>query len=457
MKEDLLIALHTLSRHIIEIVREFKKSKRIRKDKRLLIHYGVKQFSERHFNFQPVFVEREIWHWGDLESEIRSLQSYRVAYKIISDNYDKFKAENVLYRFASHIVHKAIEDKLSEEDLNCIIQALLRDLEGKPVKWTVLAMLDGLWVEEEEIDVYEGVKIGRPRPEDLECEQLPELLAFQTFPRDLMNMGFSSVIKITREANCEPEVYYELEKMIAALRLYKLGSIAILGVLGRSESILNPPFTKWLPLPHAVYRYTLSSKDALKLRTFLEKIKRLLPIQKYTSKISDTCSTHILVALQRYNNALFNSNPAERITYGVMGLEALFLRENDELERRLAQRVAKFLSVFKYKPLDVYSAIKDSYSIRSSYVHGSQLGRKKLRTLNNKYGGTEELAHEIMEYLRFSLIAFLELNESVKKERFLKIIDDSMLDQKAFEELKGMVKKYCSATQITPATKSHTT
>ena len=57
-------------------------------------------------------------------------------------------------------------------------------------------------------------------------------------------------------------------------------------------------------------------------------------------------------------------------------LEAIFATSATELTHRLAERVAVFLGHDGPTRLDVYDAVKEAYSLRSTLVHGAQLKPK---------------------------------------------------------------------------------
>ena len=302
--------------------------------------------------------------------------------------------------------------------------------------WDVLVELEGVWMRAEEIEIHKGLKIRRPRPEDLEFEQpfgyiIPQMEPTFRFP--------SAIMEIRQKAKAQPHVLDEIEKLIIALRLYKLGSVIGGKIIWKPKSILQFEGTSWSYLTQPiVYKYSLGSEDVPKLQTFLDKIKTLLPVTQGKIKAID----HISISLQRYNDALFKPDPTERLAYGIMGLEALFLKslEREELAHKLAQRVAKCLSLLTHQPLEVYRIIKESYDIRSEFIHGSLVDERR-------YHNASKLADKVLEYLRSSILIFLELKDKVKKERFLNTIDNSLLHHNASAKLEQLIKEHCSIIQ----------
>src|SRR2546422_822861 len=90
----------------------------------------------------------------------------------------------------------------------------------------------------------------------------------------------------------------------------------------------------------------------------------------------------LTIAHTRYKEALFETPLFEnRVATAMMGLEALFLDETQELSYRLSVRVSKTISFLKRDPFEVRETIKDAYSIRSKFAHGNVLTHKDRRKL----------------------------------------------------------------------------
>ena len=117
-----------------------------------------------------------------------------------------------------------------------------------------------------------------------------------------------------------------------------------------------------------------------------------------------------------------------------MSLEALYLKdtEKSELSERLAQRTALTLSFFNYSPLEVFNIIKRSYDIRSRFVHGSKIEEDDQKDVMI-------LVEKVIEYTRRSLVIYLQINESIDKNKFLNLLSKSLLDKDAKEKLQKML------------------
>ena len=445
--KDLSRVLFSLSHDIVNIVRSAKVAGKIQKVATLWIRNKVSDFKYHEgggltFSCSHEFFVKEEWNWISItqviKPEIEKLPSYADAYRHILDIYGINEAQAKFYvdRFVDRIINEVLNENAKEEALVEIITTFINDLEGNPLIWNAVIEVEGLLLKDEEVELAKGIKVRRPMPSDLEFEEPFGSLISLFSP--LFNVP-SAIIEATLRMKNLSDVLDELEKLIAALRLYKLGSIIRGRVMLRPRSVIQSQMRigGFVEISPIIYRYSLSSEDSHKIQAFLNKIKPLLPVSRGRIQIVD----HVSIALQRYNDALFKSDFVERLTYAVMGLEALFLnqQEREELARRLAQRVAKCLSVFGYSPLEVYEIIKKSYDIRSTFVHGALIKEEKQTPVS-------KLADKVMEYLRISLLMFLELEGKVKKEHLIKIIDNSLLSQEYQTKLENLIKGNCEIT-----------
>jgi len=438
MEEELSKILWKLSHDIANIVKTLKENGKIRKVKRLWFRERITNFEYKEGNimnarFSFEYFEREEWDWKDwlqiIEPEIKKLPTYVNAYKRISEIYkvNESQAESWLSQFTHNVVAKVLDVLLSEEELVELITLFLNDLEKNPIIWNLVVELEGLWLEDEEIKIDGELKLRRPRPEDFVSEHPFEMIWIEHIP---VFRNTSAVLEVTQRSQFVSD---ELEKLIIALRLYKPGSIVERKTIWKPKSILQFEGTTWSPSTQPiVYRYSLSSEDSSKLKTFLDKIKPLLPIAQGRIETID----HISISLQRYNDALFKSDPTERLAYAIMGLEALFLKssEREELAHRLAQRVAKCLSLYGYRSLEVYRTIVQAYDIRSDFVHGTLVSKEKSHD-----AGT--LADNVIKYLQISILMFLELKNKVEKDNFLSTIDNSLLHPDALAKLEKLIRE----------------
>ena len=117
----------------------------------------------------------------------------------------------------------------------------------------------------------------------------------------------------------------------------------------------------------------------------------------------------------------------------IIGLEALYLKEHQELKYRFANRVAILLS---NKPEDERKELQEYaqhvYDLRSDIVHGTlsrkDIWKELISRTGRQIGGK---VYSIRELLRVSLVYFLSLhlNGLAKKEDILKRIDSALFSK----------------------------
>ncbi len=163
------------------------------------------------------------------------------------------------------------------------------------------------------------------------------------------------------------------------------------------------------------------------------------------------------IAIKRYCNTFnFSENLQSGITSAVMCLEALFTENRPQLGRSLRERLSILFRTFGFSPLSIESIIKEAYTIRSSYSHGS---------LSNKSSEIIfKVAHQVLEITRLSLLILLQLDfilsdssilskhysnrkisklEKNPKSKIIKLLDNATLDRNYYKKLKLFTNENC--------------
>jgi len=265
--------------------------------------------------------------------------------------------------------------------------------------------LEGIWLDIEEISIEKGITIRKPQPSDLEYEY-PVGMPLLSVHYESMHHP-SAILEITKRTRNRSEISIEIEKIILALQLYKIGSVNKILAEWRPKSILNfggttSSFIRWWA---TTYKYPITEEDVKTLPQFINMIKPLIPTDNKTGR--PLSSNPIGIAILRYQDSLFKPEAIEnKIAYTIMGLEALYLKANEreELSHRLAQRTAKMMESFNEPPIKVYNIVKNAYEIRSSFVHGSHVSVEDPRK-------TKEILDKIIDYLRKSILIFLQIGK----------------------------------------------
>lgn len=442
--EELYRILWKFSRDVVSIVKEnYRKigeTKTLWIRRRVIdIEYGESSIGYK-YSLEPF--ERaepfsQLTLYSKLISQLMALPACVDTYKYISKlcKMDESQAQSWLRMFIFRLLMRFLDRHVSEEELNELIKLFIDDLEGKPVIWSVVAWLKGLWLKDEEIEISEGLRIRRPKPEDLTLE----LPIHDAFIVPIETECPSAILEIALKASDNLSALNELTKLTIALRLYKPCSICPTKVILKPKSILRSSETH-KPFPASiVYPCSLSLEEAPALKVFLDRVVKWIPVIQGRVGLID----YVSIALKRYDEALFCSDPVERLTEAVMGLEALYLKPSErmELAHRLAQRVARCISIYGYDVLNVFKLVKEAYDIRSRFVHGAPIELKEHRKII-------ELANEIVRYLQVSVLMFLELKSyaNIKKDDFLDIVDRSLLSLKDQEYLEKLIRDNCLAT-----------
>jgi len=326
--------------------------------------------------------------------------------------------------------------KLSESNIDHskLALTLILDLEDAPIKWDVQVGINGVYLNsDEEIVLSNGVSVRSPRPEDLEKEH--DIYDSFALSRGQDAYGFpSAYLCMTTKAKTRKDVELRVKVFFKILSLYKVASISRQSLRFIPESfrehslvIDSPESSKG-----TFYSYKL-------IEDHFEIFREIIPsLEVLVTKVLVDCDESwkpLFVAFQRYSDACAAVEIEEQITLCITCLEALYLKktERDELSHRLAQRCARLLSSFHPKPtIKIYENIKKAYEIRSNFIHGSSIEKN-----NNNY--SKDLAHDVLECGRLSLLVFILSISSIEKDALLSKIDNSLLDENAYEILKTKI------------------
>ncbi|MGD0280307.1 MAG: hypothetical protein ABSC11_13525 [Smithella sp.] len=103
-----------------------------------------------------------------------------------------------------------------------------------------------------------------------------------------------------------------------------------------------------------------------------------------------------------------------------LALESLFILQSGNIKRNLSARIATILGNNDTEEKQISNFVKKFYQIRSDIVHGSLIDR-------NDYNFLCTNIYNYRDYLRRSILAFLDLNmQKNSKKEVLKMIDESL-------------------------------
>lgn len=394
------------------------------------------------------------------------------------------QAGNLIKNFIYCLIYKT-NRVLNDNDLNQIVDKYVRNLEVKTPYIKTKIFLDGIWLDREQLQINENLKIKRIKSSDFETHS-PEILKqqfgpFGNFPYVVLKYKISLNFEIKNQIQLQKELLKRIRLLIYAFLLFRFGSIfsnkciqpiirpnnreiIFQAVSGFGYTSCEADFTKGQIThlnPHLYirsrYTYIIFEKDLAKINEFITIINKseirelLFPESKK--------SNYITIAINRYQNAFLNAENLEsQISYAISCLEALFSESPGELKRKLYQRISKIFNIFGFNPLITNDIIRSAYNVRSNYSHGvvTTKNREEL----------ERLSRSILQCARISLLFFLQIDLALQKKKnfiylnrrefegakerqlikerkrnFLKIIDNSLINDKSYERLQKFIQK----------------
>jgi hypothetical protein len=299
------------------------------------------------------------------------------------------------------------------------IEILLDDLQGEPSKWEVSVQVAGIGFEGE-ARLDENMVLREIRGSDLSVEYLPNVDPVSKMPGlvpncvvefEMLSKRFDAILEMT-------------ERICTTLSLFKetCAHWVNLGVSPRSFSQFPLPFGHKL-----TFRSSRTTQDPYAsilddeigdLRRFVTNFLQKIP----RGFLSGKPDTPLEIALRRYLDSIRETSPTEqRLTLAVMGLEALFLEERQELSFRLRVRSATALGNLNEDPLAVYEQVSKAYGFRSNYVHGSIVATDDIPL-------AQEVLTDVWRYLRKAIVFYIATGIGVgEKSKFLLRLDRSLI------------------------------
>ena len=342
-------------------------------------------------------------------------------------------SKHCLFRFTGKVINCYLDNKkIDEKQIDTFISVFLKELGGKPVKYGAAIELQGIVLRSNLIKITHDITLRKVKKKDLEKGFLA-LYPMGNHQRFVSN--HTAILNIEFLGTNANEIQQRMNKAIAILRLFKPGSIRYVSCRRYSDSIIDVMASgKSINANEnsSLNKYLVIRKEEEKLIKFWKLLDKHLPESFFLSRNQSTDNKTI--SYKRYSDALFRNGIIERrIANVIMGLEALFLKNEPELSYKLSFRISKLLGLFDHEPLVVRKTIKDAYSIRSTFVHGDQIKGKEKKKLDDKYGNLNKLLLKVLGYLRVSIIITILCEK--EKEELIRLIDDSLISKKRALEL----------------------
>jgi len=449
MTDEAFLVLKELAEFVKKRIEEGIKNREIQKEKIDQVYFGWKVESFEYSLERGLIVPRatgdyitkkQVVFRHNIEESIKQSDEYKKALKFLSEN---FKTDSIEYKFESFlrklIYHYLYESKIEEK----LLEIFLKELREEPIKMSAVIELQGITLEPEIINIASGIKLRRPTIKDIEKE-IP-IYGYE-FGIDIFLPNPSAIMEIESYCHNSTEIKKLVEKSIAILRLFKVGSVHYISYSIFSESLIGfISRVTSLGEPQVHEFYPLLNDGVEKLQKFWKEMSVSIP-DDFIGFESSAQQGNLTFAYQRYSDALLSDGLLERrIANAIIGLEALYLNELEELKRYLILRVSKFLGIVGYNPYDIRNVLRDAYRIRSIFLHGNRLDYKYKKELEKEYGNLNKFLLQVLDYLRISIILMSFLRK--EKDELIDLIDDAFIDKEKEDllstQLIGIKKRLC--------------
>jgi hypothetical protein len=437
IKEELASKIYSLSKAILEDIKEFKIDTIKRQYIKLKIdNSGNSTYSKR----QETIVKEELSS-RDISKFLESIKEnpeYAPVLSYISKKYnlDDIPASICLNFFMTNLLFERTSETgwnyrndITDGILVECIALFIGDLEGNPPIWNVTLWIEGISITQK-YKISENLLIRNVEISDRELEMpFDSVLLNDSFP-DTPNES-AAILELKIKCN-QKDTWNEVDIILTSLMLLRLGSVYSKKATFRPNSFLNFPQSSWSNISYSTnYRYNIKNEDAANILEIIAILKNKWIL------ISDKLNP-IHIALERYSHALLDPEGIEgRITSAINCLEALYLKKDEraELSHRLGQRVSAILRILDFAPIESYNSLTRAYDVRSNYIHG--------QIEPEKHKDASKLGEKIIDYARLSIIVFIQLTSDYSKEELINKIDRSLLDEHVFNSLKDIIIKHC--------------
>lgn len=369
---------------------------------------------------QMVIKDKVFLH--DIDKKIMSAPEYRLLINEILKRGGSEDVERRTLNFVRKFCFSYLRTKIFPRN---IVSSFVKEVGMEPLKMWAKVELVGFTLEPESVQINPEVRIRRPTKEDLENKQK----IFIFYNRDSLSLEYpSAILEIEIFGKNIIELQEYIEKSIILLRLFGSGGVKYLRYTLSSEAInfpggISTPLEKVKPKE----RYILYKKDVDKLKKFWESISKIFGSGFDQNKFLNFYPS-LSFSYQRYSEAILSNDIIEKkIVNAISGLESLYLNSSQELSRYLRLNVSKIMGLFGEDPYKIRDQIKDSYNIRSVFIHGNILGYESKKKYITKYGSLDKLFLYLINCLRISILIMIGLK--LEKDEFIDLLEDAFIDK----------------------------
>src|SRR2546427_7456323 len=305
-------ALWKLSQAIAGVAAKHKAEGTVTRSKSLYIRPRFERFEFKNGSTQmqwtQEYIEKDESRLRDtlnMLDMIKKLPDYGEAANLLAKTYGHHFAqvEFWLSIFVQRLSTRSLTDGNHEETVD-LITTFISDLEGGAKPWHLTVWLSGLWTEEEQVPLIDGVILRHPKPADFITERPLELAGFPLWTDPLATFAPhpSCILDIRKRAKDQLELQRELEILLVLLRLYRVGAVVGLRIEWKAKSVtqLGTQTSGGFNILRAGETYSVSVDDMKLIAEFVTRIKPLIvPDLVFGGEKLDDLAT----SLQRYQDA----------------------------------------------------------------------------------------------------------------------------------------------------------
>jgi len=354
-------------------------------------------------------------------ADVRSSVEFASAAKALarldeSSTIGETRVSNLVYTLAPKIIGG---DLRTEEEILSEVDSFLDATLSTPAQCAAKVELTGMFLKNPQVQLPR-VLLRQTRRDDLEKE-------VSIFSRGTEAVGFPypGIIGEVSFFGSPNEIHEVVPKLVTMLRLFAVASVnysVYWYSLGSKSTLIHYPGTHSVPPLTAL----IHAEDEPRLKKFWSLLDPALP-HYLSERVPSGTVDYLLVAYERYCAAILRRDSfEERVANAVMGLEALFLEEKQEVAYRCRLRAARALSYLLENPQEVFERLGYAYDARNSFAHGDRLSVKRQRKLTAKFPDREVVFQSAASYLRKALVASI-LGPS-KKASLIELLDRALVD-----------------------------
>ncbi len=343
-------------------------------------------------------------------------------------------------------------DALLYEQTKDLLWRMIRDLCAGPMKFALRMELQGITLESTTINLPDQSVLRQTTQVDIETPR--EIRVADAYgesmhhPMAILEGSFELVPEFNQGKHSNIDLQAIIKRYVVILRLFAVGSVKTMRYSLQSDIVIESNrrggviSNGHIKFPQITY-YLRQVEEAALIR-FMEQMSALLPADFC---YHDRKTSFLTIAYDRYSDALLEHDIIEKqVASTMMGLEAIFSNENMEVGYKLRQRVAKMAAICGKDPLTVVSILKEAYGIRSTFAHGGLLDQKHKEKISQHYGSPIDFLKEALEILRLSIVVCISCQ--LDKNKFIRLLDEAMVDEGKAVELKEMLQGYAVVSLV---------